>query len=324
MLSDKLTNKKSVTPAKYKEQLEWLAEVDSLALCNAQMNLKKAFTNHKQNPKHFGKPSYKSRKNRQSYSTNNQNGSVRIENGRLKLPKIGWIKIVQHREIEPNCTIKTVTVSKTPTNEYYVSILVEYESQVLKVVPKKFVGLDYSMHELYVSSDGDIPSYPKFYRKSEKKLSRVQRWFSRKVKGSNNREKFLNRVSKIHEKTANRRKAFLHKQAYNLVVKYDCICVEDLNMQGMSKVLKFGKSVHDNGWGMFQQMLEYKSDWFGKTFVKIDKFEPSSRKCHCCGYKNPATKDLRLREWRCPKCGAYHDRDINAAINIREAGKKLI
>ena len=324
MLADKLAKKKSVTPAKYKAEFEWLAEVDSLALCNAQMNLKKAFSNRKQNPKHFGKPRFKSKKNRQSYSTNNQKGSVRIENGKIKLPKIGFVKIKQHREIDKNCTIKTVTISKTPTNDYYVSILVEYESQVQKVVPKSFVGLDYSMHELYVSSDGDVPKYPKFYRKSEKKLSRVQRWFSRKVKDSNNREKFRKRLSKIHERTANRRKDFLHKLSYNLIAKYDCICVEDLNMQGMSKALKFGKSVHDNGFGMFQQMLKYKCDWFGKTFVKIDKFFASSQKCHCCGYKNPATKDLSVREWRCPNCGAYHDRDVNAAINIREAGKKLV
>jgi len=324
MLADKLEKKKSVTPAKYKKEFEWLKEVDSLALCNAQLHLQDAFSNHKQNPKHFGKPRFKSKKNRQSYSTNNQKGSVRIENGKIKLPIIGFVKIKQHREIDKNSVIKTVTISKTPTNEYYVSIVVEYESQVVKVVPKSFVGLDYSMHELYVSSDGDVPKYPKFYRKSEKKLARVQRWFSRKVKGSNNRERFRKRLSKIHERTANRRKDFLHKLSYHLVAEYDCICVEDLNMQSMSKALKFGKSVHDNGFGKFQQMLEYKCEWFGKTFVKIDKFEPSSQKCHCCGYKNPATKDLSVRAWRCPKCGTFHDRDVNAAINIREAGKKLI
>ena len=242
MLSDKLAKKKSVT---------------SLDLCNAQMNLRKAFSNYKKNPKHFGKPRFKSRKNRQSYSTNNQKDSVRIENGKIKLPKIGFVKIKQHREIDKNCTIKTVTVSKTPIDEYYVSILVEYASQVQHVVPKSFVGLDYSMHGLHVSSDGDVPKYPKFYRKSEKKLSRVQRWFSRKVEGSNNREKFRSRVSKIHERTANRRKDFLHKLSYHLVA----------------------------------------------NFAKIGKFEPSSQKCHCCGYKNPATKDLSVREWRCPDCG---------------------
>ena len=320
MLNDKLKK----TPAQYKMEFEWLCEVDSLALCNAQQNLKKAFANNRKNPKHFGKPNFKSRKNKQSYSTNNQKGSVRIENGKIKLPKIGWVKIIQHREIEKNSEIKTVTVSKTPTNKYYVSVLVEYENQVLKIIPKNFVGLDFSMKELFVSSESKIPAYPKFYRKSEKKLKRTQRRFSKKIKGSNSREKFRKRLSKIHERTANRRKDFLHKQSYNLVANYDCICVEDLNMQAMSKALKFGKSVHDNGWGMFRQMLEYKCDWFGKSFVVIDKFEPTSQKCHCCGYKNPATKDLSVRKWRCPNCGAYHDRDINAAINIREAGKKLL
>ena len=324
MLSDRNEGKPLRTPANYKLEYEWLMEVDSLALCNAQMNLVQAFQNHKDNPKHFGKPRFKSRKNRQSYSTNNQNGSVRIEDEKIKLPKVGWVKIVQHREIEPNSTIKTVTISKTPSNEYFVSILVEYENQVLKIIPETFVGLDYSMHELYVSSDGEIPEYPQFYRKSEKKLKKTQRQFSKKVKGSHNREKYRRRLSKVHEKVANQRSDFLHKLSFRLVNKYDCICIEDLNMQAMSKSLKFGKSVHDNGWGMFTRMLEYKCQWNGKTLVKIDKFEPTSQKCHCCGYKNPETKDLSVRSWHCPKCGAYHDRDMNAAINIREAGKKLI
>ena len=234
------------------------------------------------------------------------------------------MKIVQHQEIEPKSTIKTVTISKTPSNEYYVSIIVEYESQVLKVILKTFVGLDYSMKELYVSSEGETPKYPQFYRKSEKKLSKLQRRFSRKVKGSNNREKYRRRLSKIHTKVTNQRRDFLHKLSYHLIETYDCICIEDLNMKAMSKALKFGKSVHDNGWGMFTRMLDYKCEWYGKTLVKIDKFEPTSQKCHCCGYKSVETKELSVRKWRCPKCGAYHDRDVNAAINIREAGKKLI
>lgn len=281
MLADKLRK----TPAAYKEEFKWLKEVDSLALCNAQQNLKKAFTNHRKNPKHFGKPRFKSRKTKQSYSTNNQKGSVRIEEGHIKLPKIGFVRIVQHRPIEPNSTIKTVTVSKTSSGKYYVSVLLEYEKAVLKVIPKKFVGLDYSMRDFFVSSDGFIAEYPRFYRRSEKKLARIQRRFSRKVKGSHNREKFRKTLSKIHEKTANRRKDFLHKQSYSLVSCYDCISVEDLNMVAMSRALHFGKSVHDNGWAMFCTMLEYKSEWHGKIFVVIDKFEPTSKKCHGCGYK---------------------------------------
>ena len=192
------------------------------------------------------------------------------------------------------------------------------------MIPENFVGLDYSMHKLFVSSDGEIPEYPRFYRCSEKKLARMQRRFSRKVEDSHNREKLRKRLSKIHTKTANRRKDFLHKQSYNLVMKYDCISVEDLNMLAMGRALKFGKSVYDNGWGMFCRMLEYKSEWHGKIFVVIGKFEPTSQRCHCCGYKNSAVKNLSVRQWKCEQCGAIHDRDINAAINIREAGRKLI
>ena len=234
------------------------------------------------------------------------------------------IKIVQHREIEQKSTIKTVTISKTPSGKYYVSILIEYENQVLKMIPQTFVGLDYSIKELYVSSDGEVPEYPKFYRKSEKKLATTtQRQFSKKIKGSNNREKYRKRLSKLHERVANERRDFLQKLSTYLVNIYDCICIEDLDMNEMSRALRFGKSVHDNGGGMFTRMLEYKCEWLGKKFIKIDKFEPTSQKCHYCGYKNPITKNLSVRAWRCPKCGAYHDRDVNAAINIREAGRKL-
>ena len=265
-----------------------------------------------------------SRKDRQSYSTNNQKGSVRIEEGKIKLPKVGFVKIVQHKEIERKSTKKTVTVSKTSRGEYYVNILIEYENQVLKTIPKNFVGLDYSMKELYVSSEGETAKYPRFYRRAEKKLARMQRRFSRKIKGSRNREKWQQRLSKQHSHVANQRSDFLHKDSYRLVSTYDCICIEDLNMKAMSRALKFGKSVNDNGWGMFTRMLEYKCEWFGKTFIRIDKFESTSQKCHCCGYKNAETKNLSVRRWRCPKCGAEHDRDINAAINIREIGKRLL
>ena len=322
MLSDKLEKKKSVTPAQYKNEFKWLREVDSLALCNAQVNLKRAFENHRKNARHFGKPRFKSKKTKQSYSTNNQKGSVRIEFGKIKLPKVGWIKLKAHRQIMG--TIKTVTITKTSSDKYYVSIITECENQVLKMIPQNFVGLDYSMRELFVSSEGEVAKYPKFYRWSEKKLARTQRWFSRKDKDSKNQEKFRKRLSRIHERIASRRKDFLHKQSKSLVTKFDCISVEDLNMSGMSQALNFGKSVHDNGWGMFTRMLKYKCEQYGKTFVNINPYEPSSQKCHCCGYKNLTMKDLSIRQWICPNCGSKHDRDVNAAINISEAGRKLI
>lgn len=327
MLSDKWEKKKSVTPAQYKDEFEWLREVDSLALCNAQMNLKRAFENRRKNPKHFSKPRFKSKKSKQSYSTNNQKGSVRIEDGKIRLPKIGLVKIKLHRQIVG--TIKTVTITKTPSDKYYVSMLTEYENQVLPIVPKKFVGLDYSMGELFVSSEGERADYPKYYRRAQKRLRRVQKKFSRSKKFGSNREKIRVMLSRVYEKVTNRRKDFLHKLSSRLVNENDAIAIEDLDLQAMAKHKRggrfsFGKSISDNGWGMFTRMLEYKLDWQGKSLVKIDKWYPSSQLCSQCDYQNSNTKNLSIRQWICPKCGAHHDRDVNAAINIKNEGARIV
>ena len=166
MLADRISRYKSTgerlnnTPAQYKEEFEWLKEVDSLALANAQLHLNDAYKNFWSNKKN-GFPKFKSKKrSKNSYSTNNQKGSVRIEGNKIKLPKIGLVKLEMHRQIEGK--IKTVTISKTPSGKYYISILVEYENQVLPIVPRKFLGLDYAMNGLYVSSDGECANYPKY------------------------------------------------------------------------------------------------------------------------------------------------------------------
>ena len=327
MLADKFAKKKSVTPAKYKEEFEWLREVDSLALCNAQLNLNKAFENHRKNAKHFGKPRFKSKKNRQSYSTNNQRGSVRIENGQIKLPKVGWVKIKAHRQVEG--TIKTVTISKTPSGKYFVSILTEYENQVLPIVPKIFLGLDYAMNGLFVASTGERANYPRYYRRAQKKLRRAQKKFSRSKIESQNRERCRVVLSLIYEKVTNRRKDFLQKLSTKLVNAYDAIAIEDLALKAMAKRKRggrfsFGKSISDNGRAMFTRMLEYKLEWQGKSLVKIDKWYPSSQLCSVCGYQNSETKNLSAREWTCPKCGVHHDRDHNAAINIKNEGIRIL
>lgn len=319
MLSDKL-EKKSVTPAQYKDEFEWLREVDSLALCNAQMNLKRAFENRRKNPKHYGKPRFKSKKNNQSYSTNNQKGTVRIEGGKIRLPKVGLVKIKLHRQMIG--TIKTVTITKTASNKYYVSILTEYENQVQPTVAKKVVGLDYAMSEFFVSSEGERANYPKYYRLAQNKLRRVQKKFLRSKKFSNNREKIRVLLSRVYEKVTNRRKDFLHKLSTRLVNENDAIAIEDLDLKAMSKHKRggrfsFGKSISDNSWGMFTRMLEYKLEWQGKSLVRIDKWYPSSQLCSHCAYKNSSTKNLSVRQWTCPSCGATHDRDVNAAINIK-------
>ena len=224
--------------------------------------------------------------------------------------------------------IKTVTISRTPSGKCYISILVEYENQILPIMPKKFLGLDFAMHGLYVASDEDDANYPNFLRKAEKRLAQAQRKLSKRQKGSHNREKQRLRVAVLHEKIANQRRDFLHKKARNLVDKYDAIGIEDISVKAMAKRKKggkfsFGKSVADNGWNMFTNILEYKLAWQGKQLVKVDKWYPSSQLCHVCGFQNDVTKDLSVREWDCPKCGSHHNRDKNAAINIREEARRI-
>ncbi len=335
MLSDRLnyykkTDKKlNNTPAQYKAEFPWLKEVDSLALANAQLNLNKAYNNFWNNRKHFGKPHFKSRKTgHSSYSTNNQKGSVRVEGKMVKLPKIGWVKICLHRPLMENSTIKTVTISRTSSGKFYISILVEYENQIFPIIPKNFLGLDFAMHGLYVASDEDNADYPNFLRKAERKLAKAQRRLSKRQEGSRNRDKQRIRVAILHEKIANQRRDFLHKKARYLANKYDAIGIEDISVKTMAKRKKggkfsFGKSVADNGWNKFVNILEYKLAWQGKQLVKIDKWYPSSQLCHICGYKNSKTRDLSVREWDCPKCGSHHNRDKNAAINIREEARLM-
>lgn len=335
MLGDRLDYYKATgknlnnSAAQYKAEFPWLKEVDSLALAYAQLHLNQAYKNFYKNPKHFGKPCFKSKKTeRCSYSTYNQKGSVRIEGDKIRLPKVGMVKLRLHRPLMENSAIKTVTISKTPTGKYYISILVEYENQILPVIPEKFIGLDFAMNGLYVASDGDDANYPGFLRKAEKRLVKAQRKLARCQKGSYNRDKQRLRVAKLHEKVANQRKDFLHKNSFYLANRYDVIGIEDISVKAMAKHKKggkprFGKFVNDNGWHMFTNMLDYKLAWQGKQLVRIDKWFPSSQMCHVCGYKNKETKNLSVRKWDCPVCGSHHDRDKNAAINIREEARRI-
>ena len=252
------------------------------------------------------------------------NGNIKISNGLLTLPKVGKIKLKQHRQIPSDYVLKSVTVSQTPSGKYYASILYEYENQVQQITPQTFLGLDFSMHELYKDSSGNEPEYPRYYRKAENRLAREQRKFSLMQKGGNNRNKQRVKIASLHEKVANQRKDFLHKQSRQIANAYDCVCIENLDMKAMSKSLHFGKSVCDNGWGMFTTFLAYKLAELGKQLVKVDRFFASSQTCSVCGYKNTETKNLSVRVWDCPNCGTHHDRDVNAAINIKNEGMRLV
>lgn len=330
MLSDKIEYYKETkqklnnTPAQYKKEFEWLKEVDSLALANAQMNLQTAYNNFFRNPK-VGFPKFKSKKrNKNSYTTNNQNGTVSIVHNKLRLPKIGLVKMKQHRIIPSDQKIKSATISKTPSGKYYVSVLVEYEQYIpnIQLDKDKVLGLDYASHSFYVDSQGREADYPRFYRNAQNKLAKEQRKLSLMKYGSNNYYKQKVVVAKIHEHIANQRKDFIHKLSTQLANEYDIVCVEDINMQNMARSLKLGKSTNDNGFGMFRDILSYKLADRGKAFVKIDKWFPSSKMCRHCGSINHELT-LSDRVWTCG-CGATINRDENAAINIMNEGLRIL
>ena len=216
------------------------------------------------------------KRNKNSYSTVCINGNITLSNGYLKLPKIGQVRLKQHRSVPSEYRLKSVTVSQAPSGKYYASILFEYEDQVQEKELQKFLGLDFSMHELYRDSNGKEPAYPGYYRNAEKKLAKEQRKLSKMQKGSNNRNKQRLKVAKLHEKVSNQRKDFLHKQSRQIANAYDCVCIEDLDMKAMSRSLNFGKSVSDNGWGMFTTFLRYKLEEQGKKLVRVDRFFASS------------------------------------------------
>lgn len=307
------------TPATYKKEYDWLKEVDSLALANAQLNLDKAYKAFFKGDAKF--PKFKSKRHKQSYTTNVVNGNIQLSDGHIKLPKLKRVKIKQHRAIPSDYTIKSCTLSVTASGKYYISILTEYEKEFESKKIEKVVGLDFAMDGLFVDSEGKKANYPKFYRQMLEKLAKEQRKLSRKKKGSLNWNKQRIRVAKIQEKVANQRKNFLHHQSKKLVTYYDAVVIEDLNMKGMSKALKFGKSVTDNGWGMFTSFLQYKLKEQGKQLVKIDKWFPSTKTCSTCG----SVKEIKLSErtYQCI-CGLSLDRDHNSALNIKKEGIRLL
>ena len=329
MLEDKTTfyndtgRSLNVTPSKYKEEFPWLREVDAYALCNEQINLQRAFKAFFDSKGKVSYPTFKSKhRDKASYTTNNVHNRIKFVDGsHLNLPKMDNVRISVSKKISDECIIKSVTITRTPTDKYFISILTEYESQVPKIElnKEKAIGLDYSSHDFYVDSNGLSPCYPKFFRLLEDRLSTEQRKLSRMIKGSNNYKKQRIKVAKVHEKISNCRLDFLHKLSTELANRYDFILIEDLDLSNLKRTLNLGKSTSDNGFGKFRAFLKYKMEDRGKVLFVINKWFPSSKTCHECGcVNNNLTLDDKV--WTCPNCGKVLQRDFNVALNIRDCG----
>lgn len=305
-----------------KKELEWLKEPDKYSLQKALKDLDAAY--QKFFKEHTGYPKFKSKKNRyKSYRTSYTNNNIRFENKYIRLPKLGLVKI-RDKQI-PKGRILNATISQEPNGHYYCSLCctdVDFEQ-----LPKtnKNVGIDLGICDFAILSDGIKIENPQFYEQSEKKLARLQRELSRKTIGSARWEKARLKVAKLQKHIANQRNDFLQKLTTIIVINYDVISIEDLDVKSMketdSKIRN--KRVGDVSWSEFRRMLTYKSQWYGKELSVIDRYYPSSQICHCCGHRD-SKKSEDIRSWICPNCHSELDRDINAAINILNEGLRIL
>ena len=306
---------KEVTKLKKQDEYSWLKDIHSQILQMSLRNLDNAYTNFFKKRSDF--PKFKKKSNRQSFQYPQ---GVKIKNNKIFLPKIGWVNYFNSRDFIGD--IKTVTVTKTPSGKYFVSVLVDTkEDKTIKkpILDKTSVGLDFGVKDLVITSDGVVFENQKHFQKMKSKLRVEQRSLSRKKKGSNNWHKQRPVVAKLYEKVTNQRLDYLHKISTQLVNEYDTICIEDLSVESMLKEKKMSSLIADASWRTLRTMLEYKCNWYGKNLSVIGRFEPSSKRCNHCGHIN---KDLKLydREWNCPKCQRTLDRDLNASLNIKFYG----
>lgn len=307
---------KSLTELKKQEDYSWLKEINSQTLQHALRHLETAYVNFFRGTAQF--PTFKSKKVKNSFCVP-QNCS--LSNGRIYIPKFKeGIKVKEHRKVKG--LVKQMTISLTPTGKYYVSILTEELYEAIQKANKS-VGIDLGLKDFVITSEGKKYKNHRYIKQYEKELAIAQKYLSRKQHGSNSYEKQRRKVAKIHEKISSCRLDMQHKVSLDLVRKYDIICLEDLNIKGMVKSHRLAKAINDASWGQFVTILIYKAEQNDKQVIKIDRWYPSSKTCHNCGWVNEGLQ-LSDRQWVCPHCGEIIDRDINAAKNILSEGIRKI
>jgi putative transposase len=316
-----------------KKEFTWLGECHSQVLQSVTLNLSKSFINFFEKRAKF--PNFKSKHGKQSIqypqgtkfvncldAHNLEGTSKSMRRNLIYLPKLGWVKISLHRPLDGE--VKTVTISKNPSGQYFAAILTEQEGKY--PVPSSegnAIGIDLGITDFAITSTGSKYPNPRHIKKHESNLKRKQRKLSRKVKGSNSRNKARKLVANIHQRISNSRQDFLHKLSHKLVDENQVIVVEDLAVKNMVRNHGLAKAISDCGWSSFVGMLNYKCERSGKILVKVDRFFPSSKTCSNC-YHRVSSLPLDVRHWTCPNCGTNHDRDVNAAVNIKAEGLRLL
>lgn len=306
-----------LTILKQQPETVWLNEVSNVVLQQALRNLDTAYQNFFQKRAKY--PGFKSKHGTQSarYTT----GGFRMKPDGLWLAKMtAPLDMKWSRKIKGE--VSSVAISKDSAGRYFASLLSTEEVELLPVNQQK-IGIDLGLKDALITSDGQTVPNPKFYRNTETKLARAQRSLSRKQKGSKNRAKARNKVARLHAQIADSRKDWSHKLTTQLIHENQVISAESLAVKNMVKNHCLAKAIHDVGWSELVRQLEYKARWYGRTFVQIDRFYPSSKRCSCCGHILSSLA-LSTRTWACPECSTEHDRDINAAINIRDAGMAIL